>query len=757
MMYGDLVTGLWWCIVVPVHARDLWIMDKHDPLLPGARIAYFALVAACILTLSSIFTGKILLSRLAFCANVFAMSATNLLEFPFPGECTITPMMVGGTFLGVLANVSLAFLEKMMRLPVYFAAGSYVCINSPYCSYSDDTRPILGGTVMLEMIILCVAHYGGVRKILKHLDGFEMSVAHLARLVLAFLFLHHLATTLLQLGDHSAAAEGIHRETPEQFFVLVQAGVIACVGIAATGAFQDEINSKERAERIAKEESMMSKAMADSMMVLTHELRTPLQGIMGATSMLLSEKSDHNDSESLKLIMASSGLLLNLINNMLDVKRITEGMMDEFPVTSLSASEPIREAIGFCLPLASISNVNIVVDYGVTGIEKPSTEHAVVRSNALRLQQVLINLISNAIKYTNADGQSKSVICVSLRETTIGDVEGRMGRALTSSRAETSNTGNYRSDQWAEKSSEEKTLVFSVSDCGPGIDTNQAHRLFRRFGRLDNKPKRTLGGNTVGQPSGTGLGLHLCELFVQRMGGQIWATNNNKNRPGATFSFCLPLGFENTTTTTTKQHHRKLATMKQPRPSTRHRQQRTNDKQGLLANNFLENSRQKQSFNSSTVSLDGNNGAEASVSSKTISVFERRVLVVDDILINRKILHRMLKQIGFTKLCTVGSGQAALTELYQHRYDLVITDLQMPQMNGMELSEAIHKIDDEFFQTPVVVGLTADTCPETVERCKCSGMSEVIHKPITVEELRDFFDRQISPLIDANQNTFLEP
>ena len=230
--------------------------------------------------------------------------------------------------------------------------------------------------------------------------------------------------------------------------------------------------------------------------------------------------------------------------------------MEEFPLTLLPASEPIRDAIGFCLPLASISNVRITADYGSKGT--PSTEHAVVRSNALRLEQVLINLISNSIKYTNSDGESESVINVSLRTTTVEDVNWRMKRALASSRQSepsermleeqkrsgTINDENAKqNDRWAAKKSDEKILLFGVSDCGPGIDKAQANRLFRRFGRLDNKPKRTLGGNKVGQPSGTGLGLHLCQLFVQRMDGQIWASNN-QNAPGATFFFCLPLGLE---------------------------------------------------------------------------------------------------------------------------------------------------------------------------------------------------------------------
>merc|ERR1711884_396529 len=119
----------------------------------------------------------------------------------------------------------------------------------------------------------------------------------------------------------------------------------------------------------------------------------------------------------------------------------------------------------------------------------------------------------------------------------------------------------------------------------------------------------------------------------------------------------------------------------------------------------------------------------------------------------------MLKQVGFTKFSTVASGPAALKELYNHRYDLVITDLQMPGMSGTELSEAIFRIKDEFFHTPVVVGLTADTCSQTVEKCKASGMADVIHKPITVDELTEFFERRISVLIDENENQskHLEP
>merc|ERR1712003_101239 len=98
--------------------------------------------------------------------------------------------------------------------------------------------------------------------------------------------------------------------------------------------------------------------------------------------------------ESLRLIMASSILLLNLINNLLDVKKATSNMLGDFPLTSIPASSPINDSVVFCQPLASISNVELRVDTS-------AAPDSFVRSNSLRLQQVLINLVSNAIKYTS--------------------------------------------------------------------------------------------------------------------------------------------------------------------------------------------------------------------------------------------------------------------------------------------------------------------------------------------------------------------
>lgn len=363
-------------------------------------------------------------------------------------------------------------------------------------------------------------------------------------------------------------------------------------------------------------------------------------------------------------------------------------MMDEFPLSPVIARSAIQDTIDFCQPLASISGVAVVTDYG----QDKKHDFQVV-SNALRLQQVLINLVSNAIKYTSEQSQ----IRINIQPTVKADVESKMQRALASSR----DSSLANTDPLLEKvsASNSRVLCFSISDCGSGIAPHQADRLFRRFARLDNKPTRALGGsNKVGQPSGTGLGLNLCQLFVQRMGGEIWATNNSDGI-GSTFSFYLPLAAESIVDSPIAAPLSKAA---------RHR----------------------------------------SFQDLSITTSMMRVLLVDDVLINRKVIGRMVNLVGVSDVVTVDSGESALREISENGpYDLVITDLQMPGMSGSELCEEImsDKSSPDIRQ-PVVVGLTADTSGKVAEICRVSGMSTVMYKPISVIEMREFFETTVMRL-----------
>ena len=360
--------------------------------------------------------------------------------------------------------------------------------------------------------------------------------------------------------------------------------------------------------------------------------------------------------------------------------------MEDFPLMSISASEQIKDAVSYCQPLAFTSNVNLVTDLRMN-------QNPIVRSNSLRLQQVLINLVSNAIKYSKRG----SDIRIHTQATSLGNVRRMIKRAMASS----------HNDNNTEEDDDMGVLVFSVVDCGPGIARDQASRLFQQFAQLESRPRRSIGGSDVGQPPGTGVGLHLCKLFVNRMNGQIWATNNRKGVDGTTFSFYLPLV--------------SCATYDSvPSAPILNR-----------VSDFRSNS---------------NESAGGSCAKKDKgSVFDYRVLVVDDILINRKVFDRMVKKVGVSYSVTVDSGKKALEELSRNHFDLVITDLQMPGMSGTELSAAIRD-SNNLSIVPIVVGLTADTSDDAVTRCIESGMADMMYKPITVSEMKDYFETTVPNL-----------
>ena len=360
--------------------------------------------------------------------------------------------------------------------------------------------------------------------------------------------------------------------------------------------------------------------------------------------------------------------------------------MDNFPLSPISASEQIQDAVCFCQPLAFISNVKLVADIRMD-------LNPIVNSNALRLQQVLINLVSNAIKYTRRE----SDIRIRIRSTSLGEA-----RRLISGSLAASHDVNHIDDD-----DEMAVLVFSVSDCGPGIAPDQACRLFQQYAQLEPRPTRTLGSSTVGQPSGTGVGLHLCRLYVNRMNGQIWATNNGRGIEGSTFSFYLPL----------VSCDKRNSVLGIPRPN------RVTDFYANSSTNNRDNRDEKDS--------------------KKSPGLQYRVLVVDDILINRKVIGRMIKKVGISEFAIVDSGKNALEELARNHYDLVITDLQMPGMSGTELSANIRD-SKTLSSTPIVVGLTASGDDAT--QCIESGMADLLYKPITVSEMKEYFEATVPNL-----------
>jgi signal transduction histidine kinase/PAS domain-containing protein len=471
-----------------------------------------------------------------------------------------------------------------------------------------------------------------------------------------------------------------------------------------------EQRARERAEKLVEQEMFMKQGMKESMETLTHELRSPLQGIMGMASCLLDNETatPEETKENLSIIMASSRHLLTLINNLLDIRKCDARMMDEFPLAPIPLSGSLTEAAVFCRPMASITGVDLKLSLD------DKCDHVQVLSNVVRLQQVIINIVSNAIKYAPHDG----TVLLRTKVMTAQHAKQLMKEALALGIPIEETLKFCRTN---DEDGSCRVAVVSVTDTGPGIAGEASDRVFRKFAKVTQSASTSvIGGNRVAQPAGTGLGLNLCVKFVKRMDGNIWVCNNPLG--GATFSFCVPVVEPDFVLMASNHNNSSAAGM---------------DAAAATSAAVAGSLSRIHSCDKKLCALDACCSEAKSEMGDAPAVSELSVLVVDDIPINLKVMERMLKGIGVGTVRVAQSGQSALSIMEHEAFRLVITDIQMPDMDGMQLSDAIRS-HDALMTKPLVVGLTAETSDTIHERCAKSGISHVLHKPITKKQLQTF-------------------
>jgi signal transduction histidine kinase/CheY-like chemotaxis protein len=348
---------------------------------------------------------------------------------------------------------------------------------------------------------------------------------------------------------------------------------------------------------------------------VSHEIRTPMNGVVGMTEVLLRDTLTAPQREQLEVIQRSGRSLVLLINDLLDLARLEEGHF-ELAVVRFEIRALVSDLLALYAPLASEKGLTLVT----------SVEEAVpraVRGDALRLRQVLSNLVSNAIKFTPS-GEVRLVV------TREGD-----------------------------------QTRFAVVDTGPGISAAARPRLFERFEQGDASATRRAGG--------TGLGLSLSRDLVKRMGGAL--QHDASHAPGSRFHFALPLP---------------------------------------LAAADLE-------------------PVAARPLTRVATGTPGRVLVVDDNPVNLAVARGLISRAGYP-VHTVSNGRAALEEVQASEWCLVLMDLQMPEMDGLEATRLIRALPGTRARVPIVA-LTASAMPEEVAACRLAGMDDVLAKPIDVEAL----------------------
>lgn len=503
----------------------------------------------------------------------------------------------------------------------------------------------------------------------------------------------------------------------------------------------------EEAQLIAERASAANEAKTQMMQMLSHELRTPLQGIMGvaSTSMMdiedldnsnLSNSNHNTDGEgggvkgtmydSLSTILASSRLLLTLINNTLDTRKINADMMQKIELSTVSLMSCTRDSFQYCGPFAAINeavleladpNGGNVKLQQILNTSKSNLMSDVLKKkfnvigNRLRLEQVIVNLLSNGIKYTTPG----TAVVASVRNSTLEQVMGEMKAAPSSSLKFLSEEDMKELEDSCKEVGSCEVCIFSVRDHGKGIPPEEYGKVFGEFQQLDASAEKDnkYDGTGSGQSSGSGLGLNLSMKFVTLMNGHIWFQNCTDGAGGVTFSFYLK----------------------------RSRAPRKNSKLSLSGRvDEFGHPAKLQTMASEANLSDSFRGEEPELQEDKVARI--RVLVIDDSMINLKVLARMMAKLKVQHCQTALSGQAALEYLEPIRNDpslvpnLILCDLQMPGMDGYELM--IHLREMNICSSPIIMACSADWGSETEGKCHDVGFDGLLRKPVTVAHLKDF-------------------
>jgi len=414
---------------------------------------------------------------------------------------------------------------------------------------------------------------------------------------------------------------------------LIEAKVFAEL---ATVIAEDAKLIAEKAQHIAED---AVKAKQQFLSNMSHEIRTPMNAIIGFTKVVLKTELSTKQKEYLTAIKMSGDSLIVLINDILDLAKVDAGKM-VFEQIPFKLSSSIRTMLHLFEPKIEEKNLELVVSY-----DKNIPE--VLVGDPVRLHQIILNLVSNAVKFTL---QGKINVDVKIFKETKQNI----------------------------------TIEFKISDTGIGIPKEKMGKIFENFQQASSGTSRLYGG--------TGLGLAIVKQLVESQGGEVKVRSRVK--VGSKFSF-----------------------------------QMTFQKTSSKAVNEIE-----------PIELDED--------LKNINV-----LVVEDIALNQLLMKTLLDDFGFESEIA-SNGNIAIEKLKLKKFDIILMDLQMPEMNGFEATDYIRKVMN--LKIPIIA-LTADVTTMDVAKCKSVGMNDYIAKPVDEKllysKLVGFIKKNIEIMTEELLNT----
>ena len=409
-----------------------------------------------------------------------------------------------------------------------------------------------------------------------------------------------------------------------------------------------------KSEALAKEAVHASETKSIFLANMSHEIRTPMNGVIGFLNLI--EQGAYKSSDELHDFVTtarqSAETLLELINDILDFSKIEAGklQLEEENVN-------LRELIDSALQTVAISvnekNLKIIVD-----VDSRTTP--LVIGDTKRLRQVYINLISNAVKFTQH--------------------------------------GQIRITLNSEKIDRERIKIIStIEDTGIGIPKDKIDSLFQSFSQVDGTMSRRYGG--------TGLGLAICKELVSLMNGSIKADPDYTH--GSRFVFSVILKKQKNTTL--------ISAIKS--------YTKTSEREAL----------DKEVLQRQILSIDELREQR----------FRFKILLVEDNAVNQKVASKILIQAGF-QLDAVNNGREAYeTMLAAAHYDLILMDIQMPEMDGWTATQKIREIKGIGEDIPIIA-MTAHALLGDRDKCLAAGMNDYISKPIKTDEFIALLDKWLN-------------
>lgn len=382
--------------------------------------------------------------------------------------------------------------------------------------------------------------------------------------------------------------------------------------VAAELATEIAEKAKLRAESATQIAENAVKAKQQFLSNMSHEIRTPMNAIIGFTKVVLKTELSAKQKEYVSAIKMSGDALIVLINDILDLAKVDAGKMT-FEQIPFKLSLSIASMLHLFEPKIQEKNLILIREYD-------NRIPNVLVGDPVRLHQIILNLVSNAVKFTTEGKITVSVKLLSENEKSV-------------------------------------SIEFAITDTGIGISEDKIDKVFENFQQAYSGSSRLYGG--------TGLGLAIVKQLVEPQGGSV--SVKSELNVGSTFSFIL--NFKKT------------------------------DKEAELISEVVE--------------LD----------EETINI---KVLVAEDMALNQLLMRTLLDDFGFE--CDIASnGKVAVEKLQAKQYDIVLMDLQMPEMNGFEATEYIRKIMKN--DVPIIA-LTADVTTVDFAKCRAIGMNDYITKPV---------------------------